>query len=269
MRYKVWLLEGLSDQLPPKVIDPPDLEMDVAAGESPFAHLLDQLQRSQPGHWYFVSEPNSDNSRTIVDYPLVVVDEAGAFKWTFGGLLWVTVDDLARAREEGLFKGDPTAVIADWRPYGDGGFPTWAQLFEWLAYYLGLRTFIWTMGSDASFFRRSWQRWRSRKIRRRDVRWLFEFISAHYRTWMAAGAEIPDPWVSSVLRQDVWEASELAARLQVQRGEAARFLRVVGYVETEKDKFVLSWDGKRRLLRDRLLAEFVGVPLEELGGVAD
>lgn len=218
----------------------------------------------QSGSLGFVS-PKAEPPRRAARHPIGVPTASGQLKWTLGGLGRVTVQELEAAVDEGLFDGDPHALVLDARPIGNGGLFAWSQLADWLRDFSpvattllmvrGLVEMVADLGGGVKRLLRIWTRRRQGK---EDAFWLKEFIDRHQHEWVEMGATSPAPILRLILERPHWEATSLARYLAIPTSEARRMLRALGYdLSPYGDRYYRSDDPRKAALRDQLVEQFL------------
>lgn len=180
------------------------------------------------------SEPDEAGNRKNVSAPFVIVAEDGAWLWV-SRLDDVTVADLERTSEAGLFEGDPRAFTADRGGYGNGGFFfTWQELFSLLKE-------IESVGGGALLVGGS-------------VAWLTRFMRRHFQRWKQRRATTAGHFFQAVINRRSWHEGDLARFLEITEEESATLLTTMGFrrIDDEGPVFGRSEDEEDARFRELL-----------------
>lgn len=213
------------------------------------------------GSLSFVSEPDASGRRHLLPGPTAVLETDGGLRWVAYRQETVTLEELERSRERGLFEGDPQVFALDARPIGNGGLLPWNEVLDWISSFegrattiLALRGLIAVIADDVrrltGMFRMLWRRFSSK----RDAQWLRLFLETNKTRWLEAGASSPSPLLHFVLKEREWDANLLSKYLRISGEDARRFLELLGYEVTPwSGLYVISQDPKKLRLRTDLV----------------
>jgi hypothetical protein len=167
----------------------------------------------------------------LIPFPGAVPDESGELVWTEGARNRVTIADLQRAREQGLFNGDPAGVFLERPMYGEAP-PGWQEFFSWLADLGGVLSLA---GMLLAVVRRVWNHWKER------------------------GAVTPFAFLDLVLSRDRWDEQHLSRLLSLSDKETADLLTSLGYVKSKEARgvWVTSDDLNQSELRRRVIEDYL------------
>lgn len=211
----------------------------------------------------FPTIPTAQGTRILSGAPYAVVKSDGAITWLDYPQRFeaITVADMERTKEDGLFDGDPHATILDLPDIGNGGIVhTWPEFLKWLiaigGVYGGIRALL---APFIAVARRTRVRRETRTNVSSEAAWLAEFIERHHHKWEERGAKGPVDFLAVVLRPRQWDAARLRRLLMIDPQEAAKFLEVCGYEYNPQTKLhELTHRAKQQHLRGRLIEEFMG-----------
>lgn len=143
----------------------------------------------------------------------------------------VTVADMERTKEDGLFEGDPHATILDLPGTGNGGIVhTWPEFVQWLIGIGGVKGGLAAiLAAPLYVIRRVRQRRRDEDDVSSEAAWLAEFVERHRDRWQEQGAKGPTQFLVVLLAPRQWNSARLRRILQIGPGEATKFLEVCGY----------------------------------------
>jgi hypothetical protein len=181
---------------------------------------------------HFATHVMDDGRRYQAPYPPAFVDSDGRFSWPTRGLSGVTVADLERASEAGVFAGDPHALIVEQMTSADGVIPD--SLEELIS--------VLTIGSAA-------------------VRKLIELIRRNRKVWESRNGT-PRRVLSTLQSKSEWRADDVAWRFAMSRQDAEEFLDLFGYVLDDDGWFRLSGDPERVSLRRQIEQRFLQIAPE-------
>jgi hypothetical protein len=232
---------------------------DVVSGESvrELALRVEPLlgKRVTDGKINFVSLEDPDGKRRVAAGIGAIVNENGVLSWRPypTNFQIVTVADLERTHEEGLFEGDPHALLVDWRETGNGGITlAWSDLYailEGIAVVGG----AWTAVANLLGWLR--ERFASGEDpgHAAQAHWLSEFVQHHQDHWVAANANAQSLFYE-LTRLKRWRSDQVRRLFEVRPDEAATLLNVLGYDYNPATKlYELSTDPARVRFRKRLL----------------
>jgi hypothetical protein len=179
-------------------------------------------------HITYLEDGRKDGSPFVFP-PKVVIDKGGEFLWPEGAIDRITVGDLARARDRGLFHGDPYALLLNLPLGGDGVLPGWEEFFAWLQQ-------LPYQGASAL---------------------LFGGLAAGVKRWRERGARTPYAHLHVILASPTWYLKELAVLLGMRIREARDVLEALGYDESAGTKglFVRSNVPERGALRRAIIKQ--------------
>lgn len=208
----------------------------------------------------FVSPPDEDGQRRVVGGIGAVVDANGVLSWRPYPTHFetITVADLERTHEEGLFEGDPHALLVDWREKGNGGIVLgWSALFDALATIAAARG-TWDTVRDL-------QEWlRDRFSRQEDpgrasqARWLSIFLQHHQDHWVEQHADAQSLFYE-LSRMKRWRSDQVRRLFEIRPDEAEVLLSVLGYDYNPRTRqHDLSGDGSRLRFRKKILDLLLG-----------
>ena len=156
---------------------------------------------------------DENGARKLSAVPYAGVKDDGAITWLDYPQRFepVTVADMERTKEDGLFQGDPHATILDLPDIGNGGIvQTWPDLLQWLfgigGVYGGLRAVIAIPRAVVRRFR---------KRRSSEAAWLAEFVERHRERWEGRGARGPADFLAVLLAPRQWDFARLRRLLQI------------------------------------------------------
>lgn len=185
-------------------------------------------------YWIHFLRDSQDPKPEYLPMPRAVVADDGELLWTEDARDRVTIADVIRTREAGLFDGDPLGVWLEAPMYGDGFIPDWLDFFEWLA----------AIGGTAQ---------------------LVAFLKDRHKRWQARGARTPYAFLDIVLTRDEWNRRDVSQLLGLSGPEASDLLESFGFepAADDDDRWTLSKDAKRSALRKRILEEQLHRTTEE------
>lgn len=224
------------------------------------------------GNLTFLSEIQSDGTRHVATGPAAVLENDGGLRWVAYRQESITLEELRRTKDAGLFEGDPGVVALDRRPIGNGGITPWNELQQWVDSFggiassiLAIRGLIAIVSEDARRILHVF-RFVGRRVRaRRDADWLREFLKVQQDPWIDAGATSPSPLLHFVLSRREWSADELSVLLRIEPHAARRFLEILGYdLSPWTGSHIIATDARRlRVRRDLVHSLMAGLdPLE-------
>lgn len=189
------------------------VELKVDRGD----HLLDISDRAlnslgvtwEYPYTSFVSRPDENGRRLHVGFLLAYVDDDGILTWTDRTLKGVLVRHLERTHKEGLWDGDPYALLVEQPTGGDGVLPdSWDDLVRWLI----------TFGAA----------WQGGKSVAEAAKSLASLVERAKRGFEARRAK---PWAlfPLVLERDAWDYGELARYLNLPLDVIVDMLTDLGY----------------------------------------
>jgi hypothetical protein len=164
----------------------------------------------------------------LMPFPRALPDVRGELIWSEGGRHLVTIGDIQRAKDEGLFEGDPTAVFLEGPFFGEAP-PGWIDLLDWLS----------AIGPAVS-----------------GVALLVAFIRRRYEQWKGRGAVTPFAFLDLVVARDEWKQEHLARLLGVSDQEASDLLTSMGFVPVG-DQWKTTQDPKASGLRRKIIEEYL------------
>jgi hypothetical protein len=213
------------------------------------------------GRLLFPSLPTETGTRRLTGVPHAVVKDDGMISWLGYPQAFdsVTIADIERTRENGLFDGDPHATILDLPDIGNGGIvSTWPDFIQWLVglggVYGGLQALSAVPRAIAARLSR-----RKHDDRASEAAWLADFVKRRYGIWEERGARGPMDFLFVLLGPHTWDAVRLRKLLGIDQEEAAKFLEVCGYVYNPRTKLhQLTSAAKAGHLREQLVQEFMG-----------
>jgi hypothetical protein len=227
----------------------PIVELEVDRGD----HLLDVSDRAlnslgvgwEYPYTSFVSRPDENGRRLHVGFLLAYVDDDGILAWTDRTLKGVLVRHLERTHQEGLFVGDPRALLVEQPTGGDGVLPdSWDDLVRWLI-----------------MFGAAWQGGKSVAEAARSLASLVE------RAKRGLEARRAKPWAlfPLVLERDVWDYGELAQYLNLPLDVIVDMLTDLGYRPDANNGrlYRQANEDDAAELRDALSTHLVGMPPRE------
>lgn len=237
-------------------VGPDDRVMDVAQRAATEAGI--DIDR---GQLLFPTLPDAKGWRETTGGPAAFVAEDGKWSWTeyAGGFPDLTVGDMQRSHRDGVFDGDPDAIIWERQVGGDGDFArTWQQLIDALIVIGGVAGGIEVIRRLAR---------RGADIIRREpteqdlssaAAWLAEFIRTNHHRWDERGAT-PYAFLDGIVRKRSWDAGLLRRLLDIDPMEAHRMLEILGYDYRPASKLhELSDNPRRRRFRREVLDRFLG-----------
>lgn len=205
----------------------------------------------------------SRGERTVAAAPGAVVKPDGVLTW-YANEHEVTISDLLRTAEAGIFDGDPLCILVDLRPpRGNGGIAhVWTELIEALGT-------IGDIGGGVIILHTAYDKVRGARRKRSETLassvdtaagWLADFIESHNDRWEERGARDPSSFLRSILRARSLDSKGLRKMLRIDDlADAAKFLDVFGYdYQPSSKRHVLSTDKRRLELRRQVLERFVG-----------
>lgn len=195
---------------------------------------LAQANLSLDPTWIWLIEQPDEQGRQQMTSTAAVIDDHGVLRWVQEGVADVTVEELRRTHEAGLFKGDPAAICVERMLGANGVLPGWEDFFQWLTNAVGAGLVAAVVTKFSSILRRHSPRWQKR------------------------GAKSPYGFLDVVLARDRWNRSEVARLLQIKDQEAHDLLESLGFVlEGTDDSYRLSQDPRVGELRRRILKDFL------------
>jgi hypothetical protein len=158
--------------------------------------------------------------------PSAVVAKDGEILWMEGAKDRVTIGDVVRAKQVGLFDGDPLGVWLEKPLGGDGIPPDWTDFFNWLG----------AIGGAVG---------------------LFDLLKSLYTRWQERGARSPYAFLDVVLSREEWNRRDLSQLLGLSAKEATDLLDSFGYDASDIDPefFRLSPDPERSAIRRKILED--------------
>ena len=187
---------------------------------------------------HFVTEPDDKGRRYQAPFLTAYVAEDGHLTWTKHNLSGVRVSDVARAREEGLFEGDPYALLIEEPLGGNGALPLWDDLVRLL-----IRTG--EVGAGVVVLKRA-----------ADI--LLSLLHRFRRQWELRGA-MPYSLLEVVLKREEWDHEVLARYLGVSLAICVDLLECLGYEQdADSGAFRLGDNPERAALRLELEREILG-----------
>lgn len=201
-------------------------------------------------NYHFLTAPNPEGRRFQAPFsPYVASDGALtwvraqiAFGWGFYRLEGVRVDDVVRTKEEGLFDGDPFALLLEERRGAGGWLPTWPEL----------NAFLDEAGRIGVVYQ--------------SIKGLRSVVKICQRQWELRHAT-PLPLFVFILTQDSWRYPKLARLLDVSLDLVVDLLSDLGYEHDADDAEIyrLSASVPQAELRRTLEEGFLrGNPREHL-----
>jgi hypothetical protein len=223
----------------------------IALEVDPTELVADIGRRAQPefivswewSYHHFVTEPDEAGRR--FQAPLhAYVAEDGAFAWMHGQLEGLTINDIIRTQEEGIFQGDPFALLIEEPLGGDGVLPGWDDCYRFLAgagaMYGGIKALI-----------------ESAKV-------LRGIVDSYRRQWEIRYGT-PHHVFAQVLVRERWDYPKLARLLNISLAACVDLLVALGYEQDQADPrmYRLSDALPQAQLRKDFEERVVGVdPLE-------
>ena len=227
----------------------PVVELDVAEDQLLLdiaRTALQQLELEWP-HSYssFVTRPDEEGRRLHCSYLLAHVASDGVLSWTDRTLEGVKVADLLRSRDEGVFEGDPLALLVELPTMGDGVLPdSWEDLVRWLI-----------------MFGASWQGLKSVV---EATRGLATLVERSRRIWQARHSK---PWAffPFILARKEWDYGQLSRYLDIPLGVTLDLLGYLGYEQdaSQPRLYRQSSDAEKAALRDAVSTHVAGMPSGE------
>lgn len=267
MRFTVFLNPEGTSRLPKDVSQLTKVQLEANPDDSIWALAkqgeADSGIEVRQGRLLFPTPPDDSGVRVLAAVPHAIVKEDGALTWLEypQRFVAVTVADMERTKEDGLYEGDPHATILDLPDVGNGGVvQTWPDFLQWLIGIGSLKGGVATLLGPALYVI---NRVRRRRKAADDVSsegaWLAEFVERHRERWEERGAKSGSQFLFVLLAPRQWDSARLRRLLQIAPDEAAKFLEVCGYEYNPQTKLhELSQDAKERHLRGRLIDEFLG-----------
>jgi hypothetical protein len=207
------------------------------------------------GRLLFATVPDERGIRHIARAPSAVVKEDGVLTWPdYAFWKGVTVADLERTWEGGLYEGDVHSLILDRPTLGNGGLVLdWHQLIRWLVELGAVYGGVAAVRDVVRGIQDRLQLGKDDDISS-EAAWLAEFMERNRQKWEVRGASGPVTFLAALLTPRQWDSSQLRRLLQIDPGEAAKFLEVCGYEYRAQTKlYELTREAKERHLRGRLL----------------
>jgi hypothetical protein len=164
----------------------------------------------------------------LIAFPLAIPDATGELIWTEGGRHLITIGDLKRAKDQGLFNGDPTGVFLEGPFFGEAP-PGWLDFIDWLS----------AIGSAVS-----------------GAALLIAFIRRRFERWKSRGAVTPFAFLDLVVARDEWNQEHLAKLLGISLAEAADLLTAMGFVAAG-DRWRVAGDPKTSALRRKIIEDYL------------
>lgn len=266
VRFTVLLNPDGTSRLPDDVSHLPRVELEVDAEDSIWGLArraeADSGIQVEHGRLLFPTPPDR-GERKLAAVPHAVVKADGAITWLEYPQRFdsVTVADLQRTKEDGLYEGDPHATILDRPDIGNGGVVhSWPEFVQWLIGIGGIKGGVVALLTIPLYvIRRVRQRREDQDDVSSEAAWLAEFVECHRDRWQERGAKGPTEFLLVLLTPRQWDSARLRRLLQIDPAEAAKFLEVCGYEYNPQTRLhELSGTAKERHLRGRLLEEFLG-----------
>jgi hypothetical protein len=160
----------------------------------------------------------------LMPFPSALPDATGELVWTAGGHL-ITIGDLQRAKDEGLFDGDPTGMFLEGPFFGEAP-PGWLDLIDWLT----------TLGPIAVL--------------------LIAFVRRRFEKWKNRGAVTPFAFLDLVVARDEWKQEHLARLLGITDQETSDLLGSMGFVQVDA-RWKTTEDPTASELRRKIIEDYL------------
>lgn len=237
MKIRVFVNAQGAHALPEDLSDLPSVELECSPettlyelGETAAERLGVSL--SSPS-LLFVSGADPQATRRPSAHPRAFVGADGRLRWPTEGARSITVGDLERTAEEGLFSGDAAAFVYEESTVGDSGVVVvWHEFLQWL-------DFVESHGGGAVLV------WEGAKT-------LKGLLQRKYKQWRGEGARTPSSLFEVILGRDEWEAAKLMRMLGLTSDEAEDLLEALGFEEVRDGVYRASNDPQRAALREQL-----------------
>jgi hypothetical protein len=197
---------------------------------------LDQADIELDRQWiWLVAPPDDRNRQFMTGIPAVIADDGG-LHWILGEAPdRVTLAELQRTSDAGLFAFDPNAICVERLVGANGILPGWEEFFGWLSEHT----------ADA--------------IIGVAVVSLIRRLKQLVPRWQRRGARTPYAFIDVVPVRSQWRLEELAQLLSVDQEEARDLLETLGFVlNADSGYYEASTDPQVGELRRRIIEDYRG-----------